>query len=239
MGSLPHRNSARRSQLPAVVLLAVIAAGRAASATRLTKSPEGNSWNIKVGGEAVSPQTPSGGGKTSGEITEWIGTNVSAELAADINAGLDPDTGFAKFVELCGGKAGLSDSGTIAVQTYRQPIWLCALVLMHEWGHCTAAHTANPNDPDKPDPAGKEADEVCGWCNEAAMGADDLNLLAQWACDPPVLVPPVEACNFAKEKWRGVGVALTNCVYSGCGSCCGFSYVPNAGELTGIPPCCN
>src|SRR5688572_4367459 len=110
MRSRPHRNSARRSQLPAVVLLAVITAGSAASASRLTKSPDGNSGNIKVGGESVSPQTPSGGGKTSGEITEWIGTNVSADLAAEINAGLDPDTGFAKFVELYGeGRYGASD----------------------------------------------------------------------------------------------------------------------------------
>jgi hypothetical protein len=198
-----------------MMLLATMTAGGAASAARIPKGPEGNSGNTKIAGEAVSHQTPSGG-HTSGEITDWIEANVSSDLAGQIEAGLDPNTGFAKFVELYGeGKLGASDSGTIAVTTYKQPLWLCALVLMHEWSHCTGAHSAAPNNPDSPDPAGKNADEVCGWCHEASMVASDLNTLAQWACDPPILVPPIEACKLAKDLWRGVGVALTNCAYSG------------------------
>lgn len=235
--SYSGRMSGPRSQLATVLLLLATTTVSAASANGLATRPEGNSGNIKLSGEAVLPATPSGG-HTSGEITGWIKSNVSADLAAGINAGLDPNTGFAKFAELYGGKPGASDSGTIAVRTAGQPLWLCALVLMHEWDHCTAAHNSSPNDPDAPDPNGKNADPVCGFCNEASMLADDLNMLGNWICDPPVIAPPTEACKFAKDILGGVGKALSRCVYSGCTSCCGFPYVPNAGELGGLPPCC-
>lgn len=32
---------------------------------------------------------------------------------------------------------------------------------------------------------------------------------------------------------------LTKCYYAGCPSCCGYSYIPNAGELLTSQPCCD
>lgn len=155
-----------------------------------------------------------------------------------VEAGTDPQTGSIKIVELWGHtKPGIADASTIAITTRANPLWLCAIVLRHEFVHAMRAQTGSPGNPEAGDPTTAD-NNPCGKCNHVMIGVDDLNLISELACDPPPKIPLADACEAWEEGRKASAKLLRECAYAGCTQCCGKGYIPNIGELVSKPPCC-
>ncbi len=172
------------------------------------------------------------------EIIGFIADHISKGLADEIDVATDPEDGCAEVCERTRYGTGKADATTIALRTSRMPLWLCAIVMIHEYRHWQRAHeagktTGNPGEGD-PETAGSNP---CGWCNHAAMGVEDTATAAE-LCEQLSAAERKQLCDLAWEWRKQIAKALTKCVYDGCTSCCGFSYVPNVDEIWSPPPCC-
>lgn len=205
----------------------------------------GNTGNGNLPGGYTLGDLGQSDGYSLGEVTDWLHNNGYPQEAAAITAAADPNTGFVQVYELYGAAPGAADSGTIGLNTRpksgspnMRPIWQVALVLLHEWEHCTGAHASSPQDPDAPDPTGIVSDLVCGNCREAELIGEELEDIGFLACDLSC-VEEEPACEYAKQRYQALFEAVAACEDAGCQSCCGYGYVPNPQQLGALPPCCN
>ena len=172
------------------------------------------------------------------EIIGFIGDHISQELADEIDAATDPQDGCAEVCEKDGYGTGKADATTIALRTSRMPLWLCAVVMIHEYHHWQRAHAAgvSSGNPGEGDPETDDSNP-CGKCNHAAMGGEDTALAGE-LCEQLSVAERKQLCELAWEWRKKITKLLTQCVYDGCMSCCGFGYVPNVDEIWSPPPCC-
>lgn len=175
---------------------------------------------------------------TQADMVGWI-ASWNSTLADEIDDALN--SGCVTLVQLLeGGPPGTSDATTIAVKTRGQPLWWCGMVLYHEYRHWLNARAAcllpGNGNPSQGDPETAD-DNPCGKCNHAGMFTFDVLLMAEW-CNEFDQTDLKILCGWSSLLFKAMNEILKECRYSGCTACCGFDYIPNAGQIHTTPPCC-
>lgn len=214
--------------------LVVLTASSAATASRPDCDDGGPAPDRKLKDNSALSEMPS---ETLSGLIDYVRDNFDEGLGNEMSDALQgPDP----CVEVCENwsKNGSSDATTISVGTLGKPAWLAAAILVHEYHHWLRSRPASvlSGDPYETDPE-TSADNPCGECAHADMGADDIARLA-YLCESGSQDDISMLCNLTEEARKKIAQKITACVYRGCTSCCGFSYIPNVDEILVSPPCC-
>lgn len=203
----------------------------------------GNTGNTKFSepGVAVMPLDAASEAAERAEDIQYMRDHPDvfpSALVDEIEAATDPATGSIRIVRGYNPSPGVSDSGTIGING-GMPAWLRAIVLAHEYEHAKRAQTPGSG-PDAKDPETNAT--PCGDCKHAQMRVADADRIAALTCSEEHPILPEqrkEMCEAVDTSRCATSELLTKCYYAGCPSCCGFSYIPNAGELLTSQPCCD
>jgi len=170
------------------------------------------------------------------DLIDAVSALYGTELADDIETYLDNDANLVEMEQ--SEQPGTSDRSTIVLNTSNYPLYFCAVVLVHEYRHSSAARTPETEGPSSFDPT--TGDASCGKCAHAAMYAADADVLAAASCECPLVAQCVDPspCELYWQVREYVCHLLSDCAYDGCQSCCGFPYVPNESEVLTATPCC-
>lgn len=164
------------------------------------------------------------------QVLSKVAQMYGQDKADELDDLTDPQTGTVGFVELSSSRfPGASDKSTIAINTSRYPLWLCANAMVHEGTHCTRPRPPGSDGPDSTDPETSNSNP-CGTCNHAAMLAEELAHDRDLCFESPEIFsdPGESPCELFCQMIDGINTLLDECAASSCGS------VPNVDTT---PPC--
>ncbi len=152
------------------------------------------------------------------ELLDFLEAHFPNEDIAGLRSAVEDDKDV-KITEVTGGTANPSihDKTTIAVNSDKFPLWVCALGVLHEWWHI--GHIPAEKGPYEQDPE-TDADNPCGSCNHLAGLLDQMKHISYLSCEG--VVTSAEACSIWKQARDAAARVYYDCVYEGP-SCSSYS----------------
>jgi len=200
-----------------------------------------NSGNETFKDFGVAVDGPSAMEHSLDEMIDYIEVYLDPQAAAALRVATDATSGSIRVIELVSprSRGGYSDGGTIAISTNGQPLWRCAVVLLHEFDHSVAAQTCAPGDADAADcTTATEPKPSCGACEHARRKGEDIERLGHLACEWFSVLAPEEiasVCADVRKSWEDAEQKLEECGNDQCPA----ADIPSIHSIAVLPPCCN